>query len=417
MGDASPTDDDRHAARRAGGRRRLRVHAQGPPDVARAARRTSPSSCATAPAPSRAARSATPTCWPGASSAATSCASPAASSASATSCRSSCARSAARPTARPTRPPSCRSPTATSTSSTASSSTSRARSTTRACRRCWPRCSTTPRCARDWRRAPCTRNGHHAYLGGLLEHTVAVGTLVARGLPAAPAPGLRPAHHRRARARPRQTREFTYGAEIGLTEAGRLLGHVELGLALLRERAARVPRARATTAASRSRTACSATTAPTPRPGRRFGSAEALALHRLNALDASVKDALEHGLPGSRRPRTQRAPHELPRDEQQDQQREADLERALGHGVGEHDAARRARHREHARASRPSRRSTLPCARWRHGADERHRDDRQQRRRLGVELAQAEAERQRGHEQRAAADAEQARRRRPPPAR
>src|SRR5215207_8626573 len=30
----------------------------------------------------------------------------------------------------------------------------------------------------EWRRAPCTRNGHHAYLGGLLEHTVAVATLV-----------------------------------------------------------------------------------------------------------------------------------------------------------------------------------------------------------------------------------------------
>ena len=30
---------------------------------------------------------------------------------------------------------------------------------------------------------------------------------------------------------------------------------------------------------------------------RRFGSAEALALYRLNALDASVKGALEHGLP------------------------------------------------------------------------------------------------------------------------
>ena len=28
-----------------------------------------------------------------------------------------------------------------------------------------------------WRRAPCTRGGHHSYLGGLLEHTVAVGTL------------------------------------------------------------------------------------------------------------------------------------------------------------------------------------------------------------------------------------------------
>src|SRR3954452_21533446 len=29
----------------------------------------------------------------------------------------------------------------------------------------------------EWRRGPCTRGGHHAYLGGLLEHTVAVGTL------------------------------------------------------------------------------------------------------------------------------------------------------------------------------------------------------------------------------------------------
>jgi 3'-5' exoribonuclease len=31
-------------------------------------------------------------------------------------------------------------------------------------------------------------------------------------------------------------------------------------------------------------------------PGRRFRSAEALALHRLNALDAGVKGALEHGI-------------------------------------------------------------------------------------------------------------------------
>jgi 3'-5' exoribonuclease len=29
----------------------------------------------------------------------------------------------------------------------------------------------------EMRRAPCTRAGHHAYLGGLLEHTVAVTTL------------------------------------------------------------------------------------------------------------------------------------------------------------------------------------------------------------------------------------------------
>jgi 3'-5' exoribonuclease len=35
---------------------------------------------------------------------------------------------------------------------------------------------------------------------------------------------------------------------------------------------------------------------PDAAPGRRFGSPEALALARLNALDASVKGALEHGL-------------------------------------------------------------------------------------------------------------------------
>ncbi len=36
---------------------------------------------------------------------------------------------------------------------------------------------------------------------------------------------------------------------------------------------------------------------PDSAPGRRFGSVEALALFRLNALDAAVKGALEHGLP------------------------------------------------------------------------------------------------------------------------
>ena len=33
-------------------------------------------------------------------------------------------------------------------------------------------------------------------------------------------------------------------------------------------------------------------------PGRRFRSSEALALYRLNAVDAAVKGALEHGLQG-----------------------------------------------------------------------------------------------------------------------
>ena len=45
---------------------------------------------------------------------------------------------------------------------------------------------------------------------------------------------------------------------------------------------------------------------PAPAPGGRFGSAEALALYRINALDAAVKGALEHGLgqPGPAAPPT-----------------------------------------------------------------------------------------------------------------
>ena len=57
-----------------------------------------------------------------------------------------------------------------------------------------------------WRRAPCTRAGHHAYLGGLLEHTVAVATLAAGDVPAARQAQLRPAAHRGDRPRPRAHR-------------------------------------------------------------------------------------------------------------------------------------------------------------------------------------------------------------------
>ena len=143
-----------------------------------------------------------------------------------------------------------------------------------------------------WRRAPCTRNGHHAYLGGLLEHTVAVATLALE----------------LAQQHPRlnsdlllcaaivhdvgKTREFSFGAEIGLTDEGRLLGHVELGLALLD-----APARRALPDAKRLALAHCVLChhGPDAAPGRRFGSPEAIALARLNALDASVKEALEHG--------------------------------------------------------------------------------------------------------------------------
>jgi 3'-5' exoribonuclease len=143
----------------------------------------------------------------------------------------------------------------------------------------------------EWRRAPCTRAGHHSYLGGLLEHTVAVGTL------ALECKQLHP------RLNPDllltaalvhdigKTREFTYGAEIGLSDEGRLLGHIVLGQQLLDRLPLPDDRRLALMHCVLGHHG------PESLPGRRFGSAEALALYRLNALDASVKGALEHGLP------------------------------------------------------------------------------------------------------------------------
>jgi len=153
-----------------------------------------------------------------------------------------------------------------------------------------------------FRRTPCTRNGHHAYLGGLLEHTVAVATL-ARELCDL---------HRRLNSDLLLTaaivhdlgrmREFSYGAEIGLSEQGRLLGHVALGQQMLIERFALVAREGGTSGAALdegrklSLLHCVLSHhGPASAPGGRFASPEALALYRVNALDAGVKGVLEHG--------------------------------------------------------------------------------------------------------------------------
>ncbi|HEY4823449.1 MAG TPA: HD domain-containing protein [Solirubrobacteraceae bacterium] len=144
-----------------------------------------------------------------------------------------------------------------------------------------------------WRLAPCTRAGHHSYLGGLLEHTVAVTTLA----------------HETCQLHPRlnsdllltaaithdlgRTREFTYGAEFGLTDEGRLLGHVVIGERMLTELSGGLDDQRRL--ALLHCVLCHH--GPSSAPGGRFASAEALALYRLNSLEAGVKGALEHGLP------------------------------------------------------------------------------------------------------------------------
>ncbi|HET8536567.1 MAG TPA: HD domain-containing protein [Solirubrobacteraceae bacterium] len=144
------------------------------------------------------------------------------------------------------------------------------------------------------RRAPCTRGGHHAYLGGLLEHTVAVGTLATETCILHPRLNSDLLICAALVHDIGKTREFTYGAEIGLTDEGRLLGHVELGVQMIGERA-RAAGLDAERLAALLHCVLLHHGAD-PAAGRRFASAEALALQRLNALDASVKGALEHGL-------------------------------------------------------------------------------------------------------------------------
>jgi 3'-5' exoribonuclease len=137
----------------------------------------------------------------------------------------------------------------------------------------------------ELRRAPCTRAGHHAYLGGLLEHTVAVATLVQETCVLHPRLNSDLLMTAAILHDVGKIREFRLGAEIELTEEGRLLGHVELGLRMVPDAPLALQHC---IAAHHGADAL---------PGRRFGSPEALALYRLNALDASVKGALEHGLP------------------------------------------------------------------------------------------------------------------------
>jgi 3'-5' exoribonuclease len=147
----------------------------------------------------------------------------------------------------------------------------------------------------ELRLAPCTRAGHHAYLGGLLEHTVAVATLSLETCALHPRLNSDLLICAAILHDVGKTLEFELGAEIELSEAGALVGHLALGQQLLVERAARLRGFPGDKLHAVSHCLLAHHGADSL-PGRRFRSAEALALFRLNALDAGVKGALEHGL-------------------------------------------------------------------------------------------------------------------------
>jgi 3'-5' exoribonuclease len=150
--------------------------------------------------------------------------------------------------------------------------------------------------ASDFRRAPCTRAGHHAYVGGLIEHTVAVGTLVGEVSQLHPrldsdllmAGAL---VHDVGKAR-----EFTYGAEFGITEEGRMIGHLALGAETVGSAAGGLSPERRAALLHCVLSHHGADGGRAGVGGRGFAIPEALALYRLNALDAGVKGALEQGL-------------------------------------------------------------------------------------------------------------------------
>src|SRR3954469_7849469 len=148
----------------------------------------------------------------------------------------------------------------------------------------------------ELRLAPCTRSGHHAYLGGLLEHTVAVATLAQETCVLHPRLNSDLLITAAILHDIGKTREFALGAEISLSEEGALLGHLAIGQQVVADRAGRIagfPRDKLLELSH----CILGHHGPDGLPGRRFRSSEALALHRLNSVDAAVKGALEHGLP------------------------------------------------------------------------------------------------------------------------
>jgi 3'-5' exoribonuclease len=145
--------------------------------------------------------------------------------------------------------------------------------------------------ARAWRTMPCTRSGHHAYMGGLVEHTVGVAAVVqalAVWHPRIDADLLLAAAlvHDLGHAR-----AFRLGATFDLTDEGRLLGHVVIGHEIVGDaaRQAGLPPGR------RAELLHAIDWHHGPPPGQAPGaaSAEALALWRANSLETAVKSRLE----------------------------------------------------------------------------------------------------------------------------
>lgn len=145
--------------------------------------------------------------------------------------------------------------------------------------------------ARDWRAMPCTRSGHHAYMGGLVEHTVGVAALAQTLTTWHPridsdllltAALVHDVGHARA---------FRLGATFEPTEEGRLLGHLAIGHDLVSAACVHAGLATGRRLALLHAIAWHHGPPAGQPPGA--ASPEALALWRLNAAETAVKARLE----------------------------------------------------------------------------------------------------------------------------
>ncbi len=149
--------------------------------------------------------------------------------------------------------------------------------------------------APGWLTAPCTRSGHHAYQGGLLEHTVGVASLaqtlcqwhprVDAGLLVAAALVHDVGH----------IGAWRLGATFELTDEGRLLGHLAIGHEIVDTAARRsglTPDVRLPLLH-----AVGWHHGPPAGQSPQAASPEALALWRTNTLETAVKSRLEGGGP------------------------------------------------------------------------------------------------------------------------
>ncbi len=146
---------------------------------------------------------------------------------------------------------------------------------------------------RLWTTVPCTRSGHHAYVGGLVEHTVGVASLCQTLTQWHPrlnpdlllAAGL--VHDLG------YTRTWRLGATFEMTDEGRLLGHLALSDAIVAEATSRSGLDSDLALALRHAVAWHH--GPPANQPPASGSPEALALWRINSLEAGVKSRLEGG--------------------------------------------------------------------------------------------------------------------------